>query len=180
MPRTFIAIETPDSLKADVTQLHTRIPGVRWTPPQQIHLTVSFLGDTPDELIPEIRNALDKIPFSAFTLSCSATGFFPLRGRPSVFWLGFTPCPALGKLKNNIDEALLPIGFLPEKRPFSPHLTLARLKASLGREMPARLENLAKRLPIQEIAVSSFCLFGSRILPQGAEHSILAQFQAKN
>jgi 2'-5' RNA ligase len=132
--RCFIALELDDAIKDNLEtaqQLFEGIGGkVGWCSRQQMHLTLNFLGDVPDDQIPNIVEAITaaarQVPPFEFTVE--KLGAFPPKGSPRVLWTGVSECPPLLKLQQLIEEALKSLGFEPEKRGFTPHLTLARVR----------------------------------------------------
>jgi 2'-5' RNA ligase len=173
--RLFIAIELPAELKIKLGQLRTDIPGVRWVPPEQIHLTLAFLGDVDEETVERLTTHLADIRASAFKLSCGSIGCFPGRQQPRVVWIGVTPEPGLLKLAAAVQQSALYAGIPLEVRPFSPHLTLARLKLPASAGLRAFLDRQS-RLSFKPFAVHEFTLFQSRLTSQGAVHSPVRNF----
>ena len=133
--RAFIAIELPEALKAEIARLQeqlrarVRVP-TRWVNPDNIHLTLKFLGDINRDTVDDILHAIGAAAGNApsFRLGVKGLGVFPDPQRPRIIWVGLTG--GLDKLRNlqrDIDNSLERLGFPREKRPFSPHLTIARL-----------------------------------------------------
>ncbi len=133
--RSFVAVELTDAVRqalADVQRdLTAQAPpgAVRWTRPDSIHLTLQFLGDILPDQVEAVAGALrdacaGRAPF-AFELS--GAGVFPNPKRPRVVWVGVVePSGALAALQQRVAEALTPLGFAPEERGFTPHLTIGR------------------------------------------------------
>lgn len=167
--RLFIAIELPSEIKRELGKLRTAIPGVRWVPPEQIHLTLAFLGDVDEETTGRLTAQLAVIRENTFKLSCGNIGCFPDRRRPRVIWIGVKPEPGLQKLAAAVQQSALYAGILMEERPFSPHLTLARLKLPATAELGAFLD-LMSRKTFEPFSVREFTLFQSRLTSQGAVH----------
>nr|MQY55587.1 RNA 2',3'-cyclic phosphodiesterase [Dehalococcoidia bacterium] len=134
--RAFIAIELPDPVKDSLSSLEDRLrpaehPYVKWVDPQGIHLTLKFLGNIAADQVPRIIEAITLASqgTSPLKLQIGGLGAFPNLQRPRVIWVAVTgEVDPLIALQRGIDQALVPLGFAIEKRPFSPHLTLGRLR----------------------------------------------------
>ncbi|MCB8983900.1 MAG: RNA 2',3'-cyclic phosphodiesterase [Ardenticatenaceae bacterium] len=154
--RAFIAVEMPTAVKQElaraVNELDEQIPqgSVRWVKPELMHLTLVFLGDTAVSKLPSVTAALDEAAQTAapFTLHLSEMGCFPNRQRPRVIWVGLDGhTQPLLALKRAVDEALVPLGWAAEKRPFQAHLTLGRVKDA------RQLRNVNWGTKVKELAV---------------------------
>jgi len=184
--RTFVAVELPEDALAAVGSaqraLASRLPSraLRWTRPEGIHLTLKFLGDTPADAVPEIGrrlgNALSGLP--GFSLSLAALGVFPSTQAPRVVWIGLSgDLPSLLEAQRRVEAAISTLGYPTERRPFSPHLTLARVadiaSPSESREIGAVVE-VAAPPPQVRFGVGEVCLIRSELGPGGARYSRLA------
>ncbi len=173
--RLFIAIEIPDDLKKMIGGLRVDIPGARWVPAEQIHLTLAFLGEVEETAVEPLNMELARIHLPEFKLCFSGTGCFPDRRRPRVLWIGVEPHPLLTRLAATVHEVVLACGIPQEERPFSPHITLARLKFPA----PGKYDAFFDRPEIQKLPpfpVREFILFQSRLTQQGAVHSRIRSF----
>lgn len=179
--RAFIAIELPetvrDALRREQARFRQVCPDARWTRPEGIHLTLKFLGEISGPQQADVKNTLGRMErFEKFTVRVQGFGFFPSAKQPRVFWAGLDAPPELARIAAQVENALAPLGFPPENRPFKPHLTLARF--TTPRPQP-RLEAL---LAVQgdpllgTFEVSEFFLWESRLLPGGAEYHKVACF----
>ncbi|MEW6114635.1 MAG: RNA 2',3'-cyclic phosphodiesterase [Thermodesulfobacteriota bacterium] len=180
--RTFVAIEIPSEVKAFLSDMSRRLKGfggdVRWTRPEGIHITLKFLGNIKPDLVGDIRDALSPICARQlpFALSVRGTGGFPDMRRPRVLWAGLNdPDQALVPLAAQVDTALEPLGFTREKRPFNPHLTLARFR-SLKRSSDL-LQAVTRMASIEGPAFTAHeaILFQSILKPTGAEYTALCR-----
>ena len=184
--RTFIAIELSADVLRRIGTLLERIqadvpPGlVRWVRPEGIHLTLKFLGDVQADRLEGLAVALQSAcaPHAPFSLSIGGMGVFPNPQRPRVIWIGVDePTGALVRLQRDVERAIAPLGFPTERRPFSPHLTLGRVK---GAKIPApTLEALGQyathaRVHVGEMAVDAVHLMRSDLSPAGARYTELA------
>lgn len=167
--RLFVAIELPDDLKTALGRLRTDVPGARWVPPEQLHLTLAFLGEVEEETVGKLGELLSLIHTPPFQLSFSGTGCFPSRRRPRVLWAGLDPNPRLLRLAAGVHGAVLACGIPQEERPFSPHITLARLKFPAAREVDAFLD-MPQKPELPSFSVREITLFQSRLTQHGAVH----------
>lgn len=174
--RAFIAI----SLPADVQQLlgavsqelATRVPGraVAWVRPENIHLTLRFLGDTPLARLDRLTSLLDAVAarHRPFNLALGRLGVFPNERRPRVIWVGLTGDPPTAALQKDLDAALLPLGWQQDGKPFSPHLTLGRVKGSHDQ---IRLP-WGKAVVPTSFTVDRLHLIESELRPQGPLYTV--------
>ncbi len=134
--RSFIAVELPANIKLALakTQAELKSGGgarVKWVDPVIMHLTLKFLGNIDTALVAGITAALDEvcIGVSPFLIELDRLGVFPNARRVQVVWVGLKgEVEKLGRLQKNIDAVLASLGFQAENRPFTPHLTLARVR----------------------------------------------------
>lgn len=130
--RLFIALTPPPDVQREVwdafTPLRARRLPVKWVPPENVHLTLKFLGEVSDERQAEVRGALTSAAqgTKAITLLVRGAGAFPNTRAPRVVWAGIEPDPAIEILADRVERHMGPLGFPPEGRPFRPHLTLGR------------------------------------------------------
>jgi len=139
--RTFIAIEIPDNIRQQIVALQTELKTlggkITWVRPENLHLTLKFLGDTDEDIIETIIEKLSDIisGFAEFEITSKGVGVFPNWKRARIIWLGTSGADEiLKKLVQQINQQLIDFGFEPEKRPFSGHLTLGRVRDSRGLE----------------------------------------------
>lgn len=175
MIRAFIAIELPLSLREDVFESVIKatpnVPdrAIRWVKPSNIHLTLRFLGDTQETLIASIGEKLQAglNSWNPFTLSTDNLGCFPNPGRPRVIWVGLTgDLEHLYSLNRLVEQTAVEFGWEPEKRRFSPHLTIGRVKDS--REVAAASLPYGEVLTDKVFRVDSISLIESTLTSSGA------------
>jgi RNA 2',3'-cyclic 3'-phosphodiesterase len=177
MLRLFIAVDLPAELRAAVVQMGQAIAGARWTRPEQLHITLRFFGDTPEDRLAEIRGCLRQVRVPPFALALRGTGVFPPAGgrKPArVLWLGLDPPLPLCELKQAVDDRLGPD---PEttQRGYSPHLTLARFPTRPRDDLDRFLAAYAA-FEVGQFVVSGFHLYRSTLRPQGALHEIVESY----
>ncbi len=176
--RSFIAIELPDELRLELSQLEARLksdkqPWVKWVDPQSIHLTLKFLGniaiDRTGEITKAIEEAAQGIP--PFHLEVKDMGVFPNLKRAQVAWVGISGEVAkLGQLQQRIESNLARLGFATESRPFTSHLTLARLRNQASLDERQRFGQLiaGSRFEAATIKVDAISLMRSQLTREGA------------
>ena len=184
----FRAIELPQELTMKLQSLQEDMKrsnpaGVKWVEAHNIHLTLKFLDAISESTMNRIIDALKAICplYSLFSLETSTLGAFPNIQRPKVFWLGLngnlTPLITLQKA---IDVGLTPLGFSPENRPFSPHLTLARLRDGIAPSVQRAFGDLILKTGWQggeTWIVKKITLMKSQLLPSGPVYSRLAEIR---
>jgi 2'-5' RNA ligase len=151
--------------------------GVAWVAPGNLHLTVKFLGQVSEERIDAIVGAATQATacLRAFDARVCGLGAFPSAARPRVVWAGVTDgAPAMVDLAGRVDRALAPLGFPAESRPFSPHVTLGRVRQP-GRnpELAAALGSAAGR-EFGRVRVAGASLMRSELSRGGARYTELA------
>jgi len=180
--RSFIAIELPGEIKASLEGIQQSLKksgaDIRWVKTGNIHLTLKFLGDIEEKSVTAIIHALKGAckNHKIFRVEILGIGTFPAKRSPRVLWAGVNGNGELGKLQAEIDDAMASQGFDPEKRVFSPHLTLGRFKSSHGRGALMEKMDLIKHESFGLFDVRSIYLIKSDLNPSGAVYSRLAEF----
>ena len=116
MPRLFIAVDLPQTVKENLRSMSFGIPGAKWVSPEQLHLTVRFIGEVDGAMFHDIKNMLDEISLAPFPLELKGVGFFPPRGNPRVLWVGIEKNEPLQLLRKRVDYKLLKVSVKPEGR----------------------------------------------------------------
>ncbi|GBD44512.1 RNA 2',3'-cyclic phosphodiesterase [bacterium HR40] len=176
MPRLFVAVRVPEEISEEMDRLCTGLPGVRWTEMEQFHLTLRFIGEVDHNTFYDIGEALMAVSAEPFELRLRGIGQFPPRGEPHTLWVGVEDAEPLLRLRRRIERALAEAGVEPEHRKFVPHVTLGRVKEPLPQE---RLGAFLRRTALfrsSPFPVSCFGLFSSRLRPEGAVHTLEAEY----
>ena len=179
--RLFVAVAISDEARDEAVRVTEHLrrefgSGVaaRWVEPDNLHLTVRFIGDVADRDVPAVLTALQRpVPIEPFEIVFGTCGVFPPGGPPRVIWIGLRQgLEPLTRMHEEFNRRLQPLGFIAEKRAFSAHLTLARVKISTA----------AVRRTVGETAVRAICsevtratVFRSAPSPQGARYSRLLE-----
>ena len=169
--RLFVAIDLPESTKQFLVDLDPKIRGVRWTDASQMHLTLAFFGDVPEDVDLALRENLSAIEFGAFFLPITSAGTFPSKGPPKIIWIGVDRGhPHLFQVHKRVQEAALAAGIEPELRPWHPHITLARCRDVAPQSIRKFLQSNAD-LDAGMIRVEEFHLYSSKLTPAGPIHT---------
>ena len=173
MIRTFIALPIPDDLKKcledAISSLRSRNSSVRWVRPENIHLTIKFLGHISEDLVKPMSMELDKTleHYGEMDLTLSGLGVFPNIRRPRVVWAGLEgDTEQLVKMALSVDATCAGLGIHKDKRPFSPHITLGRLKVPSMIDLDIHLRRKSYR-------AKEVVFYRSELLPQGARYTVL-------
>jgi 2'-5' RNA ligase len=178
--RLFIAVTVPDEVRAQLAELQQgmkRLPvDVRWIAPENFHLTLKFLGEVADGLLPGVEAALAAAAAAVppFTAAFRGAGAFPRPQSPRIVWAGISDGAAeLQRLAARVDEECGRLGFGREKRAFSPHLTIGRVRSRqnlplLVKRIAALADAAAGTFPVTEIV-----LMRSMLHPAGAEYTVV-------
>lgn len=177
--RTFVAIKIPveGSLLDVWADLRDRFPGnqVKWVEHDCLHLTLFFMGDTPEDQIPEIGNDLKKVlqSQSAFELEVKGLGYFGSSISPRVIWVGIERSLQLTKLKRDVSQVISSYGFLDDQRAFNPHITLGRVKSLRDSGQLLRIIHGYTNFSFQKTNVNSVIHYKSELRPIGPIYTSL-------
>lgn len=177
--RVFIAIELPAEIQKELGALQRDLKSVtnsaRWVAPESIHLTLKFIGQTPDQRIPEIDSALIGLTWKPFTVTVRGLGFFPGTRSPRVLWAGLET-PTMENLAQQVDTRMERLGFEKEKRAFRPHLTLARARdMRIDNSLVIATEKYQEQV-FGSFTVDRFYLIQSTLKPSGAVYNRLKEY----
>jgi 2'-5' RNA ligase len=176
--RLFVAITPPPYIGQSLTDLDPRIRGVRWTNGDQMHLTLGFFGDVPEDVDLALREKLRAIEFRTFVLPIEGIGTFPSKGPSKIVWIGVGPGhPHLFQLHKRVQDAALAVGLEADLRPWHPHITLARCRDVPGGALRKFLR-LNAELDAGMFRVDAFHLYCSELTPAGAIHTCALTIEA--
>jgi RNA 2',3'-cyclic 3'-phosphodiesterase len=184
--RLFVALEIPSAVRDNFAAFLSEMRAlteklgerrVRWVRPENLHVTLKFIGEVAEAKLAAIRTALSTVPSVApIDARFRGLGFFPNENRPTVLWAGLDASPHFSTSAGDIDSALTTLGIAGEKRAFVPHLTLARFAAPLLHEKLRAAVQKNRERAFGSFQASEFQLIESRLKPSGAEYTSLASF----
>jgi RNA 2',3'-cyclic 3'-phosphodiesterase len=183
--RTFVCLELPEPILAQAEALQGRLAGlgakIRWVNPSNLHLTLRFLGEISRSQVETVCSAVRcaAARVDAFSIRLSGTGCFPSPRRPKAFWIGVAGASDLLRLFEAIEEELFSAGFPREARPFSPHLTLGRVRVD---RTSARLEEAlaAAEFDAAPFLVTEVTVMKSELRKSGAIYTALVRAPLKS
>ena len=183
MKRLFLAADiTPGSslVEAYDTIRHTlRMEKINWVRKDQMHLTLAFLGDTEENVIPDLVSRMDTVVKArhSFSLTLAGLGVFRNIHDPRVIWTGCNSSAEFQLIKLETDKILKALDFEVEDRPFSPHLTLGRIKLLRHQNHLAQLIGVYKDQIFQSETIRQIVLYESRLTPGGPEYTPVYKFE---
>lgn len=176
--RLFVAIDLPEDVRKELkrTAESMELNNARYSRLDQMHLTLRFLGNVPDDQKECLIQELENISLPSFNLETHALGVFPKRGMPRILWSGLKKDDVLTELQKSIEESAEKCGFEANNKPWHPHITLARLKGR-NRLTPEVLEEASNQNETMMFPVDAFYLYRSELKKSGAVYSILQTFE---
>lgn len=160
--RLFVALPMPTPVTSALERIQQGVPATRWVPPENMHLTLRFIGEVDGAAFEDLVEALAEVVVEPFELQVAGVGHFETRRQPTALWAGVRPSPALKRLQAKVERAAQTAGFPPERRKFAPHVTLARL----GDTDPVRVQAFLQRYSLFEagtVPVEGVNLYSSHL-----------------
>ncbi len=186
--RCFIAVEITDEAKRTIGNMTEDLArsgaDVKWVRPENIHITLKFLGTTEESLVGPVKDALSKklSPYPPFYIKIAGVGCFPNEKRPRVVWAGMRESGPAASLQQDVESVMETFGFPAEERAFSPHLTIGRCRSQKGiPQMLKRLDSY-RSADFADLEVKGISMMKSELKPAGAQYYRLAEipFGGKN
>ncbi|MDA5192660.1 RNA 2',3'-cyclic phosphodiesterase [Govanella unica] len=177
MIRLFVAIELPEPIRNYLLRLQTGIRAAYWQRDDQLHLTLSFIGDVDEGTARDIDTALATITMPAFTIALDGAGLFGTMFKPRILWAGIAPRDPVIRLHDKIETAIRRLGLQLDDRKFAPHATLARIRDGRA-AAPGVLQFLEAHggLISASFEVNSFALYSSKLTDQGPQYHVEARY----
>ncbi len=176
--RGFIAVDIPPSppLESLANQLRTASASLKVVSTDQLHLTVKFLGDTEEGLVPEIVATIREAcaDLQPFPVTVRGTGAFPSLSRMNVVWVGIEGAQPIGRIAADLEASLEALGFAAERRPWKAHVTLARVKGHRDLDRVQRIVEVRRDEVFGSHQVDRVHLKKSVLTPGGAQYSVVA------
>jgi 2'-5' RNA ligase len=188
--RAFIAVQLPEGLKIELADLETQLkknspPVIKWVDPNSIHITLKFLGEISPDSIEELMLAIEESArgIQPFQLEVRELGAFPGLDRTQILWVGIKGAmEKIAELQKRIEANTAQLGFPRENRPFTPHLTLGRVRDGAR---PNELQRIGKLLSeinfstLHHVDVQAIDLMKSRLTPTGAIYTCIGSVKLK-
>ena len=177
--RLFVAVDLPNEIRkrlADIQQeLRPSSGSVRWVAPEAIHITLKFIGETPEKKLEDIDTALNGFAWKPFTITVRGVGFFPGNRSPRVFWAGLE-APTMKDMAEELDTRMERVGFDKEKRSFRPHITLARARDTRIDSSLVTAAEAYQNYDFGSFIADRVFLFQSTLKPSGAVYEKLKEY----
>jgi len=174
MIRLFVAVRPPPAIRDALIDTMDGIDGARWQDEEQLHLTLRFIGEVDRPVAEDVAAALARVDAPSFDLSIAGVGHFATKGRATALWARPRPSPELEALQHKVERACQQAGLPPERRKFTPHITLARLGRSAGPIGGWLAAHGALSLPPWR--VDEFRLYESTLSPAGAQYEPVVRY----
>ncbi len=174
--RLFVAVDPPAAAQESIAGISNGLAGARWTRVPQFHVTLKFFGAVEEAKVARIAAALAGVAVPAFSLAAAGFGVFPSFRSPRVLWIGLSPPAPLAALHEAIESRVAAFTEVEaDEKPYSPHLTLARLNPSTAAAVRAWMEE-RERFVEGPWEVDAFFLYASHLTPRGAVHRRLQEY----
>ncbi len=173
--RLFVALELPYPVRERLAQLAGGVPGARWIDPEQMHLTLRFIGEVDGHTQDDIEAALASVTVPPFDVRIDGVGCFGSGRKARILWAGLAANDPLARLQSKVETAINRAGMEPEHRKFHPHVTLARLKQPDGKRLADFLSRNGELIS-EDLAMDHFTLFSSHLGNSGAVYRPEATF----
>ena len=175
MVRLFVALGLPERIRLRLATLAVGIDGARWVPPENLHVTLRFIGEVAEDRAEDVDSALAAVRARPFALSLAGVGHFGKLRKARSVWAAVEANDLLNRLQASVESAVVRAGFPAEARKFRPHVTLARIKGETGHHVANFLsEHGDFRAPPFE--VRDFILYESQLTRHGAMYRPLSRY----
>jgi 2'-5' RNA ligase len=166
--RLFVALDLPAGVKKSLTRISYGLSGIRWVEPNQMHMTLRFIGDTDYTQEAAVRAALQEVTFAPFELQVRGVGQFPEQGAASVLWAGIEFSDPLESLAKEVDRVLIARKLKPDRKPFEAHITLGRMRNPMRPDKLKKFYAQNEGFELEPFKVTEFALYSSLLTPNGS------------
>ena len=175
MVRLFVALGLPERIRLRLGSLAAGIDGARWVPPENLHVTLRFIGESPEDRIADVTHALGAVRMPPLAVTLRGAGHFSSGKKTRAVWIGVARTDQLSALQARVERAVTACGFEPERRKYAPHVTIARLRQARPGHVRAWLEanGAFEEAPFE---AANFTLYESRLGKAGPSYLPLAEF----
>ncbi len=173
--RIFVALPLPDPIRRHLAGLRSGLPGARWVAPENMHVTLRFIGEVEGDEVDEVDAALAEIRVPVFDVSVGGIGFFDRGRKVHAVWAGIEAEGGLERLQRKVESAIVRAGFEPERRKFKPHVTIARLRGTPAHHVGTYIE-AHDGFASDPFRADHFTLFRSHLGREGAVYEALADY----
>ena len=175
MIRLFAALSLPKDLRFEISRLQAGIDNAHWVNPENLHITVRFIGEVQEDLARIIIDALAHVRAPIVPIELKGNGHFSSRGRVRALWIGVTMGPALALLQGRVEKRLLTTGLSPERRKYKPHMTVARPRTVRSKHVREWLERTGG-FSAPAYKADTLTLYQSHLGRAGPSYIPLAQY----
>jgi len=178
MRRLFLGLALPAPVAARITGLASGLPGARWIAPENMHITVRFIGDIDEARAEDLDGALGLVDAPGFEVSLGDLGAFSRGKRTTSVWVGVEKNPALEFLYERVESLVVREGLPPEGRKFSPHVTIARFSRSSAPRQAAVARYLEAHAGFrtEPFPIDALVLFQSHLGSGGAHYETVSRY----
>jgi len=174
--RLFVGIALPEDLRVRLSKMQQGVPAARWVDPDNLHLTLRFIGEVDSVQAQDLDAALIQVRAARFDARLAGVGRFGQGRKARALWVGVEPVPELDRLERRVERAVQSAGFAPAGRKFKPHVTLARFKGDPGQGLYDHLAHHAA-FRAESFEVREFVLFSSLLAQAGAIYTPEAAYR---
>ena len=173
--RLFVAIPLPAPVLKDLARLCSGLPGARWVRPENMHVTLRFIGEVDGACADDVHMALSQVRGRSFPLALTGLGSFESGRKIRMLWAGVEDQPVLVRLRDDVEMALVRSGLEPERRKFKPHVTLARFNKKPGNKLGPYLDAYGA-FSAGPFPVTAYVLMRSHLRQGGAHYEAMADY----
>lgn len=174
--RIFVGIGFPQEILDEIGHIRKVIDGAKWLRPENLHLTIAFIGNIDEDKCRLIETSLESVKFSPFKLRLQGTDFW----KQGVLWIGVKKSDVLDKLKIEVEKALIPCGYIPDVREFIPHVTIARINGKYSHDDLNNFLRHRADFKSPKFGVDHFSLYESKASDAGNNYYVIKNYDTES